>query len=63
MLAAMVGLSYETLYEAMRQGTASERTLTKLSWAIMAIGEGRLGFRRRRQAWEPWLVSKSALTD
>jgi hypothetical protein len=62
-LAGIVGLSHETLYDAMRGGNASEPTLAKLSWAIIAIGEGRLGFRRRRQAWEPWLASKSALTD
>jgi hypothetical protein len=52
-LAAMVGLSYETLYQTIRSGRASERTRSKLSWAITAINDGRLRFSRRRQTWEP----------
>jgi hypothetical protein len=52
-LATLVGLSHETLYEAMRAGTASEGTRAKLTWALRAIAEGRLRFRRRGQHWEP----------
>jgi hypothetical protein len=52
-LAAWVGLSHETLYEAMRAGTASECTRAKLTWALRAMAEGRLRFRRRGQHWEP----------
>jgi hypothetical protein len=52
-LAGLVGLSHETLYEAMRRGGASEVTCGKLTWALEAIADGRLRFRRRRQVWEP----------
>jgi hypothetical protein len=52
-LAGLVGLSHDTLYCAMRFGRTSGRTRAKLSWAIIAIGEDRLRFRRRRQTWEP----------
>jgi hypothetical protein len=51
-LAALVGLSHETLYQAMRPGIISERTHVRLSWAIVAISEGRLCLRRRGQAWQ-----------
>jgi hypothetical protein len=50
-LAAIVGLSYETLYEIMRTGTASESTCAKLDWAIKAIAERRLHFRRQGRIW------------
>jgi hypothetical protein len=50
-LAAMVGLSHETLYEIMRAKTASECTRAKLTWALKAIAEGRLRFRRSGQRW------------
>jgi len=52
-LATFVGLSHETLYQAMRVGTASECTRAKLTWALKDIAEGRLRFRRRGQRWEP----------
>jgi hypothetical protein len=52
-LATFVGLSHETLYQAMRVGTASECTRAKLTWALRDIAEGRLRFRRRGQRWEP----------
>jgi hypothetical protein len=48
--AGLVGLSYETLYQAMRH-RMSYRTRVKLTWAIKAILEGQLGFRRRGQDW------------
>jgi hypothetical protein len=51
-LAGLVGVSHETLYETMRIGTASEGTRAKLTWALKAIAEGRLRFRRRGQHWE-----------
>ena len=49
-LAHCVGLSHETLYQAMK-GSISERTRAKLSWAIVAIAAGQLRFRRRGQRW------------
>jgi hypothetical protein len=49
-LAGLVGLSYETLYQAMRH-RMSARTRSLLSWAIQAILDGRLNFRRRAQGW------------
>jgi hypothetical protein len=52
-LATFVGLSHETLYKAMRVGTASECTRAKLTWALRDVAEGRLRFRRRGQRWEP----------
>jgi hypothetical protein len=52
-LATFVGLSHETLYQAMRGGTASECTRAKLTWALRDIAEERLCFRRRGQRWEP----------
>jgi hypothetical protein len=51
-LSQYVGLSHETVYQAMRGPPISERTRALLSWAIIAIGDGRLRFRRRGQAWE-----------
>jgi len=50
-LAGFVGLSHETLYQAMR-GSISDRTQTKLSWALTAINDRRLQFRRRGQKWQ-----------
>jgi len=50
-LADFVGLSHETLYQAMR-GSISDRTQTKLSWALTAIKDRRLQFRRRGQKWQ-----------
>ena len=50
-LADFVGLSHETLYQAMR-GSISDRTETKLSWALTAIKDRRLQFRRRGQKWQ-----------
>jgi hypothetical protein len=50
-LADYVGLSHETLFQAMR-GKVSDRTRAKLSQAIVSIAEGRLQFRRRGQVWE-----------
>jgi hypothetical protein len=52
-LATFVGLSHETLYDAMRAGTASECTRAKLTCALRDIAEERLRFRRRGQRWEP----------
>jgi hypothetical protein len=49
-LADFVGLSHETLFQAMR-GKVSDHTRTKLSWAIIAVTEGRLRFRRQGQQW------------
>jgi len=49
-LADHVGLSPETLYQAMR-GSVSDRTQAVLSWAIIAIREGRLRFHRSGQHW------------
>jgi hypothetical protein len=49
-LGDFVGLSHETLFQAMK-GPVSDRTRSKLSWAIVAIGEGRLRFRRRGHVW------------
>jgi hypothetical protein len=46
-----VGLSHETLYQAMK-GSISDVTRIKLSSAIVAIAAGRLRFRRRGQKWE-----------
>ena len=50
-LAVHVGLSHQTLYQAMK-GPISDVTRIKLSWAIVAIAAGRLRFRRRGQRWE-----------
>jgi len=50
-LADFVGLSHETLFQAMR-GKVSDRTRATLSWAIVAIAEGRLHFRRHGQQWQ-----------
>jgi hypothetical protein len=50
-LADYVGLSHETLFQAMR-GKISDVTRAKLSWAIVAIADGRLRFRRHRQVWQ-----------
>jgi hypothetical protein len=50
-LADFVGLSHETLFQAMR-GKISDVTRAKLSWAIVAIAEGRLRFHRRGQVWQ-----------
>ena len=49
-LADHVGLSREILYQAMR-GSISDRTQVVLSWAIIAIREGRLRFHRSGQNW------------
>ena len=49
-LADHVGLSHETLYQAMR-GSLSDRTQAVLSRAIIAIREGRLRFHRSGQHW------------
>ena len=49
-LADHVGLSHETLYQAMK-GSISDRTQAVLSWAIIAIREGRLRFHRSGQHW------------
>ena len=51
-LAGLVGLSHETLYQAMKLGKVSERTRVKLSWAHTAINDSRLRFRRRGQEWQ-----------
>jgi hypothetical protein len=51
-LAGLVGLSYETIYQAMVHRVMSHRTRAKLTWAIEAISDGQLHFRRRGQAWE-----------
>jgi hypothetical protein len=50
-LAGFVGLSHETVYQAMR-GAISDRTRVKLSWALTAINDRRLQFRRRGQRWQ-----------
>jgi hypothetical protein len=50
-LAGYAGVSYETLFQAMR-GKISDRTRAKLSWAMIAIAEERLRFCRRGQVWE-----------
>ena len=49
-LAHCVGLSHETLYQAMK-GSISDRTQAVLSSAIIAIREGRLRFHRSGQHW------------
>ena len=49
-LADHVGLSREILYQAVR-GSISDRTQVVLSWAIIAIREGRLRFHRSGQHW------------
>ena len=49
-LADHVGVSHEILYQAMR-GSISDRTQIVLSWAIIAIREGRLWFHRSGQHW------------
>ena len=57
-LADLVGLSRMTIYEVMRPDLPtrprkiSEATRIKLSFAIKAISEGRLRFRRRGQRWD-----------
>ena len=57
-LAEIVGLSHTTIYQAMRPDLPtrprkiSEATRIKLSFAIKAISEGRLRFRRRGQIWD-----------
>lgn len=51
-LAALVGLSHETLYQAMMRRVMSHRTRAKLTWAIQAILDGRLRFRRHGQVWQ-----------
>ena len=57
-LADLLGLSHTTIYQTMRPDLPtqprkiSETTRIKLSFAIKAINEGRLRFRRRRQVWE-----------
>src|SRR5262249_11364939 len=50
-LADFVGLSHETLYQAMK-GSISDRTRAKLSWALAAINDRRLQFRRRGREWQ-----------
>ena len=56
-LAELIGLSHMTIYEAMkpdlpgRHTRISESTRARLSWAITAISEGRLRFRRTRHVW------------
>ena len=50
-LADYIGLSHETVYRAMR-GKISDVTRAKLSWAIVAIADGRVRFRRHRQVWQ-----------
>ena len=50
-LADYIGFSHETVYQAMR-GKISDVTRAKLSWAIVAIADGRLRFRRHRQVWQ-----------
>ena len=56
-LAELIGLSHMTVYEAMkpdlpgRRRRISESTRARLSWAITAISEGRLRFRRIRHVW------------
>jgi hypothetical protein len=56
-LGEYVDISHETLFQAMR-GKISDRTRAKLSWAIVAIAEGRLRFQRRGQVW---VIETSAL--
>src|SRR5262249_17933950 len=51
-LAANVGLSHQTIYQAMKQQTMSDGTRFKLSFAITAILERRLYFRRSGRRWE-----------
>jgi hypothetical protein len=57
-LAEMAGLSHATIYDAMRPDLPSrprrisEATRIKLSFAIKAVNEGRLRFRRRGQVWD-----------
>jgi hypothetical protein len=46
-----IGLSHETVYQAMR-GKISDVTRAKLSWAIVAIADGRLRFRSHRRVWQ-----------
>jgi hypothetical protein len=56
-LADLIGLSHMTVYEAMRpdlprrRRRISEHTRARLSWAITAISEDRLRFRRTRHVW------------
>ena len=51
-LADLVGLSHETLYAAIKRAEVSDFVRSRLSWAIIAISEGRLRFRRYGQQWE-----------
>ena len=51
-LADCVGLSHETVYQAMMRGTVSDCTRAKLSWALIAINDCRLQFSRRGQVWQ-----------
>jgi hypothetical protein len=46
------GLNRDTVHQAKRTGEMSRRTRTLLSWAIIAIMEGRLRFRRHGQVWQ-----------
>jgi len=50
-LGDLCGLSRDTVHVAKRTGTMSQRTRALLSWAILAISEGRLRFRRVGQVW------------
>jgi hypothetical protein len=50
-LAEYIGLSHETVYQAMR-GKVSDGTRAKLSWALTAINDRRLQFRRHGQRWQ-----------
>jgi hypothetical protein len=51
-LGDFVGLSRDTVHTSLRTGEMSQRTRTLLSWAILAIMEGKLRFRRHRQVWK-----------
>jgi hypothetical protein len=51
-LGDLCGLSRDTVHQAKRTGMMSQRTRLLLSWAIVAIMEGRLCFRRRGQVWD-----------
>jgi hypothetical protein len=51
-LGEVCGLSRDTVHTAKRTGAMSHRTRAKLTWAIEAILDGRLHFRRRGQIWE-----------
>jgi hypothetical protein len=47
------GLGRDAVWDALMRGEMSQRTRTLLSWAIIAITEGRLRFRRYGQKWKP----------